>query len=176
MGNKKFYIILIVLIGILSFNIYSHLQRPKIGVVDFNRVVMEFDGMKEAMALYQEKAFEWESRIDTLQTQMNLLVKDLESNEYPEEVVYNKEYELITLKKKHDQLQEQLSVEAQQEDYKLTTAVLNQVMDFVDDFGKENGYDVIYGKNEGNTVLYKSEEIDITDVVLNEMNSEYNGG
>jgi len=175
MTNKNFYILLILVVSVGGYSFFSANNQPKIGVVDFNRLVMEFDGMQDAMYLYEQKAASWENHGDSLQTAMSVLVNDLETNEYSEEVVYKKEYELILLRNTFAQLQEQIGAVAQEEDQKLTSAVLLQVMDFVKIYGEDNGYDVIYGSNQDQYVLYRSNEFDITDVVLAELNKNYSG-
>ncbi len=175
MSNNKFYIALILILGLGSYCIYSLNQQPKIAVVDFNKLVMDYEGMKEATVLYESKALGWEKQTDSLKQEMDAIVRDLESNEYDKETVYKKEYVLVQKRKDYTILHERLTEQAQEEDYKMTTSVLNQVTTFLDTYGKANGYDIIYGKNEGNYILYKTDKFDITEPVLKALNAEYNG-
>ncbi len=54
-----------------------------------------------------------------------------------------------------------------------TDRYLERVQDFLDAYGKSQGYDVIYGFNGLNNVLYIDEAYDITDAVIDSLNSAY---
>ncbi|MFK7749567.1 MAG: OmpH family outer membrane protein, partial [Kordia sp.] len=53
-------------------------------------------------------------------------------------------------------------------------SILNRVKRFVSAYGKKNGYDFIFGKNEmiGN-LYYGKEMYDVTKTVLEELNKDY---
>ncbi len=175
MKNNKFYITLLIIILLSAFFIYKMSKQPKVAVIDFNLIVMEFDGMKEAMKSYEAKAKVWEKEMDSLQKNMNAVVLDLESNEYSKEEIFKKESLLIKMRNAYTKYKTHISNKAQEEDNKLTTSVISQVTEFIEAYGSKNGYDIIYGKNEGNYILYKSNEFDITDKVLAELNNDYSG-
>ena len=72
--------------------------------------------------------------------------------------------------------QQSISQQAQEEDQKLTQGVLNQVNSYIEEYGKENGYKIIFGANGSGTIFYGTEAINITNKVLLNLNKEYNGG
>ena len=44
---------------------------------------------------------------------------------------------------------------------------------FVNDYGKNNGYTYILGKNEAGSVMYGIEKNDISDAVITAINADY---
>jgi len=54
-----------------------------------------------------------------------------------------------------------------------TTAYLEKVQGFIADYAKEHGYDMIYGFNGLNNLLYIDKGYDVTDDVINAINVAY---
>ena len=52
-------------------------------------------------------------------------------------------------------------------------SVINKVNDFVEKYGKNNGYTFIFGKNRAGSVLYGTESKDITEAVTKAINEAY---
>lgn len=173
MSNAKFYILLTLILGFGSYTVYKLNQQPKVGVVDFQELVMNYDGMQDAMVDFENKAIVWEKEVDSLQTLLAGMAQDLELNSYDKETTVLKENNLImmnqyVMKREHD-----ISQLAQEEDNKLTSAVIIQVTEFIEEYANDNGFDIIYGRNEGNYVLHKSDEFDITRDLLTKLNENY---
>lgn len=53
--------------------------------------------------------------------------------------------------------------------------VITKVKSKVKEYGKTNGYSFIYGSNDAGSVMYGKEELDITDSVLEFLNTTYAG-
>lgn len=80
------------------------------------------------------------------------------------------------LRKKEQYLaqQEQLIVrEAQFEGGKEMDSLVKRVKNFIKDYGKDKGYDYIYGTGESANVLYAKDEFDITDEIIKLLNDKY---
>ena len=48
-----------------------------------------------------------------------------------------------------------------------------KVKDFVAEYGKTNGYTFILGKNEAGSVMFGKEDTDITEVIIEAINTSY---
>jgi len=56
---------------------------------------------------------------------------------------------------------------------KITQDYLDKVHDFLEEYAQENGYDIIYGYNGLNNLLYINKGYDITDQVVDALNEAY---
>lgn len=52
-------------------------------------------------------------------------------------------------------------------------SMISEMKDFIKDYGKQNGYDYIYGTGDAASVLYAKEEYDLTQEILNLLNKQY---
>jgi outer membrane protein len=69
--------------------------------------------------------------------------------------------------------QEAIQKKIQEEDKKVTQTVINDINDYVKEYGKKHGYKIIFGASGGGNIMYAAESTDLTEVVLNGLNAEY---
>ena len=166
---------LCIFTGVISF--WALFSTPKIGVVDFKRLVNDFQGMKDATHEYEKKMKGWNQTADSLTNEIKIELGDYyaDSAFLSKEERLERETRIIGLRNRYMEFSQGLEANAQSEDEQMTVAVVNQVLTFVEKYGLDHGYDVILGKNEGDDVLYKRAEMDITDELLQELNRNYEG-
>lgn len=71
-------------------------------------------------------------------------------------------------------IQQQVQLEQQEMQQAFTTeidSVVVKVKDFVTEYGKNNGYTFILGKNDAGSVMFGKEENDITDIIVEAINA-----
>lgn len=160
-------------LGLLYYLHFSSVQH--IGFVRSNEMVYGYEGMKEAHALQEQKAKEFQSNVDTLQMDLQRAINH-----------YNMEY--ASLNKEERSEKEKLIV-IQQENFKqysqnaqkvieksnkdLTEGVLNQINAFVENYAKEHGYTLIFGTTSSGNILYGKDNMDITEEILKALNANY---
>ena len=87
-----------------------------------------------------------------------------------------KREQVVNLQNQKDNIQKYIQVleqKAQEEDEKMTKAVINQINSSIEEYGKSKGYDYVLGTtNEGN-ILYGVKSNDITESVLQYVNDKY---
>ncbi|BDD05648.1 OmpH family outer membrane protein [Aureibacter tunicatorum] len=66
-------------------------------------------------------------------------------------------------------VQEEEAMVSQQYDQQIWT----QINEYIKAFGKEKGYEYIYGASGNGSIMYADENMDITEEVLNYMNDKY---
>jgi outer membrane protein len=169
---------LIALIGVIILFIFQWTKPDKVAYVKTDELLAKYQGMVEAKAKYEEKAMTWQSNIDTLKAEFTSLVEDYKENGKTLSNAKKQEVEkgLQAKQKQLNDYQQSISQQAQEEDQKLTQGVLNQVNSFIEEYGKENGYKIIFGANGSGTIVYGTDAINITNKVLMTLNKEYNGG
>lgn len=69
--------------------------------------------------------------------------------------------------------QEAIQKQIQEEDKKVTQTVINDINDYIKEYGKKKGYKIIFGASGGGNIMYADESTDLTAEVLKGLNGEY---
>ncbi|MCE3227867.1 MAG: outer membrane protein [Bacteroidetes bacterium] len=150
-------------------------SKAKIGFVRSNDLVYGFQGMKEANHEQESKTQEFKSNIDTLQMDLKRMISK-----------YNAEYSALSVKERAEKekliylQQENLKKytksaeeKIKESDLNLTQGILNQINALVEEYAKENKYELVFGTTSSGNILYGETAIDITEPVLSFLNTKY---
>jgi outer membrane protein len=167
-------ILLIAAIGVLFF-LFFYKSAPRVAYVSSGKLLAEYKGMIDAKAEYQKKAQTWQANIDTL---LSGVKGSIDVYERSMAKMSNKERQLSEelIRTKQKQLQDYQTAmrdKAQQEDYAMTSKVLNEVNAFMEKYGKQKNYDIIFSANESGNIVFAEKKYDITEEVIKELNSNY---
>ena len=135
-------------------------SKVEICYVNPNKLMRGYHGAAAQHEVFQAKAKEWQQCIDSLGTEIQAL------GSAPVATRANKEQQLVRYR---DAVQQQ----AQQENQRLTKAVLDEVNTYLKQYGKEKGYTFILGATEAGNIVYAAEGTDISDEVLKGLNAQY---
>lgn len=72
------------------------------------------------------------------------------------------------------QKEEELKNANQELEYQFNEQIMTQLNQYLQDFGKENGYDFIYGTSNGN-LMYANEDLNVTQEALKFINRQFEG-
>ena len=168
---KKLSFVLIAMLVLASC------QEPqKIGYVDNGKVINEYQEKIDIESKFKLRDESFAMRTDSIGKAFQLEAQDFQLKS--KSMSAKKAQELYDeLGKKQQLLQQQLQFEQQQLqqafNVEIDSAII-KVKDFVNDYGKKNGYTYIFGTTEASsTVMYGKEENDITQIVLDAINSAY---
>ena len=180
MSKKFIYISIFLNLIVLTVTIisYASIQAKKIGVVKMDKVVYEFQGMKEATKKYELKVSAWKNETDSLQKILNSLYNDLKVDSISKnETKLKKDFNLfVYYRNAYYQQNENIDIKSKEMDKEMTSSVINQLNTFMIDFAKENSYDMILCNNPQNqSIGYHKEDDDITDLFLEYSNKKFNG-
>ena len=167
---KKLGILLTVLMICLSC------QTEKTGFVDTEKLLTEYKELKDAKERFTKES-------DAIQSDLEMRIKAYQIKED----LFRKNGPSMSRKKQEEKYNE-LNAEAQQlqqerqaklgklqlESQNTIDSLITKVKDKVKDYGAANGYSYIYGSNDAGSVLFGKEELDLTPVVLEELNKNYN--
>ena len=81
-----------------------------------------------------------------------------------------------SLQKRQSELQyaqQAMMQQLQQESGAEMDTLVKSVKQFIKDYGKEKGYDYVYGTGEAVSILYAKDKYDITDEVVKKLNEKY---
>ena len=62
--------------------------------------------------------------------------------------------------------QQVIQKQVQEENQKMTQTLINDINGYVKEYGKENGYPLIFGASGSGNIMYAGEASDLTDIVL----------
>ncbi|WP_396146006.1 OmpH family outer membrane protein [Flavobacterium sp.] len=164
---------LAILLAAVSF--YFAKSSSELVYVDVNKLIEGYKRTKIAKAEFDKKANTMKGNIDSLMTGWQ---KELQSYEKERASLSPKELQLKQelLQNKQQQIngyQEAIQKKIQEEDKKVTQTVINDINDYVKEYGKKHGYKIIFGASGGGNIMYADDSSDLTEEVLKGLNADY---
>ena len=169
---KKF----LFLIFLFSF---LNSQEIKISFIDMERILKEYEGVKEAQEEVNKLVRDWEDELLKKKKEIDSL-RNLYEKERPslsEEAKIKREREIKVKEEEYKKFLE----EVWGKDGKLKEATkrilephVSKVQKTIEKIAKDMGYDLVIDISK-DVILYSSQKVDITDLVLEELNREYKG-
>ena len=164
----------------LAMLVFASCEKPnKIGFVDNGTVINDFQEKKDLEARFQTKEDAFRKRADSIGQafQVEAQKGQAEAQKLARRNRKKAEELMGGLQQKQQQLQQQMQFEQQQLTQAFQTeidSVIVKVKDFVNDYGKTNGYTYILGTSDAAaTVMYGSEQNDLTQTILEALNADY---
>jgi outer membrane protein len=152
-------------------------QNEKTAFVDNNKIVENFDAMQEREAFYKKAEDSLKVRIEVMVAQSGYQDMVTQYQTQAEQMSESEKKELydkiMQLQQSIGQQQQMASQGLQQRKGKELDSMVNIVKTFIKDYGKSNGYSYIFGSNDAGNILYGSEQKDLSDEIIAELNSKY---
>ncbi len=163
---------------IASVGSFFYLQSSsELVYVDVNKLLDGYKRTKIVKAEFDEKAKTMKSNVDSLISnwQNELKVYEKERSNMSKKELELKQELLANKQQQINNYQQAVQKQLVEEDKKVTQTVVNDINDFVKEYGKNNGYKVIFGATGNGTIMYGEESADLTDIVLEKLNAEFEG-
>ncbi len=162
-----------LIVALVAF--YYSQKSSELVYVDVNKLIEGYKRTKVAKAEFEKKANMMKTNVDSLLTGWQ---NELKSYEKERSSLSDKELKLKQelLSNKQQQIngyQEAIQKQIQEEDKKMTQTVINDINDYVKEYGKKEGYKIIFGASGGGSIMYGDEAADLTEEVLKGLNAEY---
>ncbi len=161
---------------LLSF-LYS--QELKISFVDMERILKEYEGIKESKEELNRLVKEWEEGLLNKKKVIDSL-KNLYEKEKPslsDEAKIKREREIKTKEEEYKRFLEEIwgkDGKLKETTKRLVEPHVAKVQKTIEKIAKDMGYDLVIDISK-DVILYSSQKVDITDLVLEELNKEYKG-
>ncbi len=167
---KKLLSVVIIVLGVVSCQ-----QSQKMGFVDNSVLINDYQEKKDIEAKLKTKIAAYEKRRDSLSQVFQLDVKaaEVKARSMSQANLQKLQQEF---QQKEQVISQQLQFEQQQiaqESQSKNDSLIKKVRDFVKEYGKTNGYNFILGSNEAGSVMYGTEEVDLTQTILEALNEAY---
>jgi outer membrane protein len=164
---------------VIAMSLFS-CQNQKIGFVDNGTIINDYQEKKDVEAKFQEREESFRKRADSISQvfQAEAQMTQAEAQKLAKNNNREKAEELMGgLQQKQQMLQQQMQYEQQQLTQEFQTQIdslIVKVKDYVKGYGKTNGYTYILGTSDAAaSVMYGKDENDLTLVVLEALNAEY---
>ena len=165
-----FYVVVLMLV------FTSCQKEAKIGFVNNGTVINDYQEKKDIESKYQVREEAFRKKADSVGKAFQLEVQQTQLT--AQKASQAKAQELMGgLQQKQQVLQQQMQAEQQQMQQAFQVevdSVISKVKRHVNKYGKSNGYTYILGTSDAAaTVMYGSEENDLTKTILEDLNKEY---
>ena len=180
-GKIQNIIIAVLAIG-LGISFYLHSGKPKtndnkIGYVKTQDLVYGYQGMKDATAKFEQEKAEWVRNVDTLKLDYQRSVQAYNENKSvltPEQIT---EREQLLQHQYNNLLQynQRMETTLEEREAVILEGVLNQINSYAQDYAKKNGFNLVLTTTASGNIMYADEAMDLTEILLKELNNNYNG-
>ncbi|MCK5400084.1 MAG: OmpH family outer membrane protein [Flavobacteriaceae bacterium] len=165
-----------ILYVIVAISIFTSCQQiEKIGYVDNSKLMNDYQEKIDIESKLKIMVTAFQKRTDSLRKAFQFDVNEAE--------IKAKRMSQADIQKLSQELQQRDQVLSQrvqfeqqqiaQESKTLNDSLIKKVKDFVKDYGNKNGYSYILGSNEGGSVIFGKEENDLTQIILDLLNTQY---
>ena len=163
------------IIALVSF-FYSQ-NSSSLVYVDVNKLLDGYKRTKIVRGEFEKKAKVLKSNVDSLVTdwQKELKLYEKERSKYSKKELELKQELLGNKQQQINNYQQAIQKQIQEEDKKSTQTVINDINDYVKEYGKKKGYKIIFGASGSGNIMYADESSDLTDKVLEGLNAEFDG-
>lgn len=153
----------------------SEKETFKTAYIDTEKLVKDYQQFKDFESKFKSMSDRMQQELERDAKRFQRDVMDLQQNAQSKgmEWAQNRQAELerrqMTLAEKEQNYMRKFQEESAVE----RDSMVSQMKDFIKDYGKEKGYDYIYGTGDAASVLYAKEEYDLTEEILTLLNKKY---
>lgn len=175
---KKLPLALAIIAVIISaISLFKTTSKTEQVYVDVNKLLEGYSRTSIVRADYEKKATLMRSNVDSLMStwQEELKTYEKERKSMTKKELALKEELLSTKQQQISNYQQAIRKQLQEEDQKVTQTVINDINDFVKEYGKDKGYQIILGATGAGTIMYADEGTDLTLEILEKLNVSFEG-
>jgi outer membrane protein len=170
----------LILVALLSVSLFScekavEAKNFKTAYIDTGKLMDESIEAKDIEEKYKGKAAEMDGQLKAKASRLQNDIENFKQNAMSKGQVWAQQ-QGSDLQRREQELnyqQQGLLQQLQAESGKELDSVVKKYKAFFKDYGKEKGYDYIYGTGESATVLYAKDSYDLTNEIIKLLNEKY---
>jgi outer membrane protein len=172
---KKTVILFALAISILSCNKTSETKEFKTAYIDTAKLMEESTEAKDIEAKYKDKSKVMGNQLEVEVARWKSDAANFQKNAQANGMAWaqQKGAELQKREQELSYAQEAMLRQLQQESGVELDSVIKAYKNTIKEYGKEKGYDYIYGTGETATVLYAKDSYDVTKDIIKIVNDKY---
>jgi|TARA_R110002020_G_scaffold103640_3_gene242840 outer membrane protein len=165
----------IIAIAASIFTFFSVQSSSELVYVDINKLIDGYKRTAVEKTKFEQKATQMQANVDSL---IQGWQNDIKTYEKERISMTKKERELKQelLSNKQQQIgsyQQAIQKQIQEEDQKATQTVMNDINSYIQEFGKNNNYKIIFGASGSGNIMYADPASDLTEKVLEGLNADF---
>ncbi len=176
---KKSILIIALAISIVSCNTKTkEVAAVKTAYVDTSKLLEEYTEAKDIEAKYKTKSDEMGKELENEVARFKYEASNFQKNAQLNGQAWAQQ-KGAELQKKEQELsyaQQALVRQLQEESGAEMDTLVKNVKKFIKEYGKEKGYDYIYGTGDAVSILYAQDKYDITKEIVKLLNDKYKSG
>jgi len=161
----------LVVLAVAPVLIYHTCFQPKMAYIDIPKVFAGFEMKKELQAKYKDTETARAKLLDSLSFDLQRLSAKVRAEKENKELMYEFDAQRQDFFKRKKQIEEDNAVLSNQYDKQ----ILEQMSQYVMDYGKSKGYDLILGTDGNGTLMFANEKYNISVEVTAFINNKYKG-
>lgn len=167
---KRSLVVSLVLL-VSAFVLPAFGADTKMGTVDMQKILLLSDAGKEAKEQLAVKAAKYEAEKNLKEEELKKLKAELEKQSVllSESARGAKEKDYQQKLKEYQRFLKDAQDDLQAKNDEYTNKIVDEIVKVVQDFGKKDGYTIIFVKNE--SMIYMDDRIDLTDELLKQFNA-----
>jgi outer membrane protein len=172
---KKIVLLFAVAISVIACNDKSTTKEFKTAYVDTTKMMEEYTEAKELNEKYKTKGEVMGRELEVAAKNLKAEMGAFQQNAMAKGQAWaqQKGSELQRREQELQYAQQGMLQQLQGESGKEMDTLVKSVKQLIKDYGKEKGYDYIYGTGDAATVLYAKDSYDITKDVIKMINDKY---
>ena len=172
---KKSILVFGLLLAMASCDKAADQKDFKTAYVDTSKLLEEYTEAKDIEEKYKSKGEEMGKQLEAEVVRFRSEAAAFQKNAqtYGPQWAQQKGAELQQKEQELSYAQQAILRQLQEESGKEMDSLVKDVKKFIKEYGKEKGYNYIYGTGDAATVLYAKEEYDITNEVVKLLNDKY---
>jgi outer membrane protein len=172
---KKSILVIGLLLALASCEKAAEQKDFKTAYVDTSNLLEEYTEAKDIEAKYKSKGEEMGKQLEAEVARFRNEASSFQKNAqtYGPQWAQQKGAELQKKEQELSYAQQAILRQLQEESGKEMDSLVKDVKKFIKDYGKEKGYNYIYGTGDAASVLYAKEEYDITKEIIKLLNDKY---
>lgn len=152
-------------------------EELKVGYIDSGRILEQYMGTGELVTRFDEEVATWRETATKMKSDIDALLGELRSQELmlSEEAKAKKREEIAQKEQEYQRFVQEVwgpEGKAVRRRDELTKPVVEKIDKVLERLASQEGYAIIFDVAEG-SVVYAEEKLDLTDLVLAELNKEY---
>lgn len=171
-NNRILLILSLISISLAIGSVFIVFNKSnKVGYVIIQEIYNEFEMKKEMEGKYTTIKNTRKKILDSLQIDISILAKKIEFGKADETDRNNFEHKKVEFNKKMRMFEEDNSNLSQE----LDAQIIKQLNQYVTDYGKEKGYDIILGSTTDGSIMFGTDRFNCTNEVVSYINNKYKG-
>lgn len=172
---KKAVLIIVCLFVLMSCDKKEESVAMKTAYVDTSALLDGYTEAKDIEAKYKEKSKVMGKELEAEVTRFRSEAQNFQKNAqaYGQQWAQQKGAELQRKEQELSYAQEAMMRQLQEESSKEMDSMVKDVKKFIKEYGKEKGYNYIYGTGDSASILFAKEEYDLTKDIVKLLNERY---